>query len=104
MERKHRELKNVKRNQGGGRGFAKEDRGTFEHDRMCLVNEKRGQFFKIFMRSEGTFQNFRQVIFFPSNIRSQLHVEYQKSRNPLNEETATQLASCFPSVNSQQVK
>ena len=65
---------------------------------MCIVNEMRGQIFNLVMRSEGTFQNFRQVIFFPSNIRSQLHVEYQKSRNPLNEETATQLAVCFPSV------
>ena len=46
MERKHREMKKMNRNQGGGTGVAKENRGTFEHDRMCLVNEMRGQFFK----------------------------------------------------------
>jgi len=40
----------------------------------------------------------------PSNIRIQLRVEYEKLRNPLNEETATQLASCFPGVTSQQLK
>ena len=51
MERKHREMKYLKNNQGGGRGVAKENRGTFEDDRMCLVNEMRGQFFKLVMRS-----------------------------------------------------
>ena len=64
----------------------------------------RGQFFKLVIRLEGTFQNFRQIRFFPSNIRSQLRVEYEKSINPLNEETATQMESCFPGVTSQQVK
>ena len=71
---------------------------------MCLVNEKRGQFSKIVMRSKGTLQKFRQIRFLTSNIRSQLHVEYEKSRNPLNEETATHWASFFPSVTIQQVK
>jgi hypothetical protein len=80
MECKHREMKILNSNQGGGRGVSKEYRNTFEHDRMCLVNEMREQFFKIVMRLEGTFKNFRQRIFFPSNIRSQLHVEYDKSR------------------------
>ena len=56
---------------------------------MCLVNERRGKSFKLIMRSEGTFQKFRQRIFLPSNIRSQLRVEYDKSRNQLNKETAT---------------
>ena len=51
MERKHREMKILNSNQGGGRGFAKENRGTFEHARMCRVNEMRGQFFKCVMRS-----------------------------------------------------
>ena len=60
MECKHREMKNLKSNQGGGRGFAKEYRNTFEHDKMCLVNEMRAQFFKLVMRSEGTFQNFKE--------------------------------------------
>ena len=104
MECKHREMKSLKNNQGGGRGVAKENRGTFEHHRMCFVNDTRGQFFKLVMRSKGTFQKFRQRRFLPSNIRSQLHVEYEKSRNPLNEETTTQLESYFPSVTSQQVK
>ena len=40
MERKHREMKNLNTNQGGGRGVA-EYRNTFEHDKMCLVNEMR---------------------------------------------------------------
>ena len=55
MERKHREMKILNSNQGGGRGATKENRGTFEHDRMCLVNEMRGQIFKLVMRSEGIF-------------------------------------------------
>ena len=104
MELKHREMKILNSNQGGGRGIAKENTSTFEHDRMCLVNEMRAQFFKIVMRSEGTFQKFRQRKLFPSNIRSQLHVEYDKSRNKLNKETIAQLASCFPDVTCQQVK
>ena len=41
---------------------AEENSGTFEHDRMCLVNVMRAQIFKLFMRSEGTFQNFKQRI------------------------------------------
>ena len=52
------------------------------------------------MRYEGTFQKFRKRRYFPSNIISQLRGEYEKSRNPLNEETATQLASYFPGVTS----
>ena len=64
-------MKNLNRSQGGGRGMAKKNRITFEHDRMCLVNEMRAQIFKLVMRSKGTFQNFRQRIFLPSNIRSQ---------------------------------
>ena len=56
------------------------------------------------MRSKGTFQKFRQRRFLPSNIRIQLRVEYEKSWNPLNEETETQLGSCFFGVASQQVK
>ena len=50
MERKHREMEILNNNQGGGRGVAEKNRGTFEHDRMCLENEMRGQFFKLFMR------------------------------------------------------
>ena len=38
MECKHREMKILNSNQGGGRGVAKENRGTFEHEIMCLVN------------------------------------------------------------------
>ena len=95
-------MKNLNSNQGGWRGVVKENRGTFELDRMCLVNEMRGKFFNPIMRLEGTFQNFR--LLFPSNIRSQLCVEYEKSRNPLNEEIAAQLASCFPGITSQQLK
>ena len=104
MERTHREMKILNNNQGGGRGVAKENRSTFEHDRMCLVNEMKGQFFKLVITLEGTFQNFRQSKYLPSNVRNQLCVEYEKSRYPLNEETATQLASCFPGVTHKQVK
>ena len=50
MEHKHKEMKILNRNQGGGRGFAKENRGTFEHDIMCLRNEMRIKIFKIVMR------------------------------------------------------
>ena len=81
-------MKILNSNQGGGRGFAKVYRNTFEHNKMCLVNEMWAQFFKIFIRSKGTFQNFQQRRFMPSNIRSQLHVEYENSRSPLNDETA----------------
>ena len=88
MERKHREMKNLNNNQGGGRGVAKEYRNTFEHDKMCLVNEMRAQFFKPVMRSEGTFQNFKDRRFLASNIRCQLCAEYENTRIPLNEETA----------------
>ena len=56
------------------------------------------------MRSEGTFQNFKERRFLASNIRCQLHVEYEKTRSPLNDKTAAQLASCFPDVTSKQVK
>ena len=103
MERKHREMKKMNRNQGGGTGVAKENRGTFEHDRMCLVNEMRVQIFKLVMRSKGTFQKFIQRKFLPSNIRSQLRVEYGKSRNQLNKETMAQLASHFHDVTFQPV-
>ena len=61
MERKHREMKNLNNNQGGGRRVTKEYRNTFEHEKMYLVNEMRAQFFKLVMRSEGTFQNFKEV-------------------------------------------
>ena len=56
------------------------------------------------MRSEGTFQNFKERRFLASNIRCQLRVEYEKTRSPLNDETIAQLASCFPDVTSKQVK
>ena len=69
MEHKHREMKNLNRNQGGGRGFGKEYRNTFEHDKMCLVNYMQTQFFTLVMRSEGTFQNFKERRFVASNIR-----------------------------------
>lgn len=39
MECKHREMKILNSNQGGGREVAKEYRNTFEHNKMCLVNE-----------------------------------------------------------------
>ena len=39
MEHKHREMKNLDKNQGGGRGVAKEYRNRFEYEKMCLVNE-----------------------------------------------------------------
>ena len=50
MECKDREIKNLNSNQGGGRGVHRDNRSTFEHDRMCLVNEMRAQFFKFVMR------------------------------------------------------
>jgi len=56
------------------------------------------------MRLEGNFQNFKERRFLASNIRCQLRVEYEKTRSPLNDETATQLASHFPDVTSKQVK
>ena len=65
MECKHREMKNLNRNQGGGRGVSKENIGTYEHERMCLVNEMRGKIFNPIMTSEGTFQTFRQRRFLP---------------------------------------
>ena len=39
MEHKNREMKILNNKQGGGRGVLKEHRNTFEHDKMCLVNE-----------------------------------------------------------------
>ena len=51
MECKHREMKILNSNQGGGRRVSKENRSTFEHDRTCLVNEMRAQIFNIVMRS-----------------------------------------------------
>ena len=41
MERKHREMKNLNKNQGGGRAVHRENISTFEHDRMSLVDEMR---------------------------------------------------------------
>ena len=76
-------------NQGGGRGVSKEYRNTFKHNKMCLVNEVRAQFFKLVMRLEGIFQNFQQTRFLLSKIRSQLRVEYEKSISPLNDEVVT---------------
>ena len=38
MEHKKREIIFFNNNQGGGRGVSKENRGTVEHARMCLVN------------------------------------------------------------------
>ena len=104
MEHENREMKKVNRNQEGGRGVPKEYRNTFEHEKMCLLNEIQAQFFKLLMRSEGTFQNFKERIFLASNIRCQLCVEYEKTRIPLNDETAAQLASRFSDVTSKQVK
>ena len=104
MECKHMEMNNLNNNQRGGRGVAKEYRNTFEHDKMCLVNEMRAQFFKLIMRLEGTFQNFKERRFLASNIRCQLRVEYEKTRSPLNDENAAQLGSRFPGVTSKQVK
>jgi hypothetical protein len=104
MEHNHKEMKNLNNNQGGGRGVAKEDRNTFEHDKMCVVNEMRAHFFKLAMRLEGTFQNFKQRRFLPSNIRNQLCVEYEKLRSPLNDKTVAQWASCFPNITSEHVK
>ena len=88
-------MKILNNNQGGGRGVAKEDRNTFEHDKMCVVNEMRAHwlrahFFKLAMRLEGTFQNFKQRRFLSSNIRNQLCVEYEKLRSPLNDKTVAQ--------------
>ena len=97
-------MKILNRNQGGGRGFHRDNISTFEHDRKCILNEMREHFFILFMRSEGTFQKFRQRRFLPSNIRSRIRVEYDKSRNQLNKENTTQLASCFPNVTCQQVE
>ena len=52
MERKHREMKILNNNQGGGRGVHRENRSTYEYDRMCLVNEMRAQFFNLVMISK----------------------------------------------------
>ena len=41
MKCKHREMKVLNTNQGGGRRVSKEYRNAFEHERMCLVNEMR---------------------------------------------------------------
>ena len=62
------------------------------------------QFFKLVMRSKGTFQNFKERRFLASNIKCQLRVEYEKTRSPLNDENAAQLASRFLDVTSKQVK
>ena len=58
MEHKHREMKILNNNQGGGRGVHRENRIAYEHDRMCLVSEMRAQIFKLVMRLKGTFQKF----------------------------------------------
>ncbi len=44
MKFKHMEMQNLNNNQGGGRVVVKEYRNTFEHDKMCLVNEMQAQF------------------------------------------------------------
>ena len=46
MDHKSREMKILNRNQGGGRGVSRDNRGTFEHEKMCLVNERRGKCFQ----------------------------------------------------------
>ena len=56
------------------------------------------------MRSECTFQNFKERRFLASNIRCQLHVEYENTRIPLNGKTTAHLTSYFPDVTSKQVK
>ena len=56
---------------------------------MCLVNEMQAQFFDLVIKTEFTFQKFKEIIFMPLNIISQLNVEYEKLRSPLNEEIAT---------------
>lgn len=89
MEHKHREMNFFNTNQGGGGWVSKEYRNTFEHDRMCLVNNTREQIFKLVMGSTGTLQKFWQIRFLPSNIRNQLHFEYVKSLHSLNNEIAT---------------
>ena len=58
MECKHREMKNLNNNKGGGRGVAKEYRNTFEHDKMCLVNEMQTQFFQTGYEIRGYFPKF----------------------------------------------
>ena len=55
IEHKDREMQFLNSNKGRGRGVSKKYRSTFEHERMCLVNEMRGHFFNLVMRSEGTF-------------------------------------------------
>ena len=39
MKHKNTEMQILNSNQGGGRGVAKKYRNTFEHNKMCLVNE-----------------------------------------------------------------
>ena len=58
-------MKMLNRNQRGGRWVSKEYRCTFEHDKICLINEMRAQIFMLVMILEGTFQNFRQRRFLP---------------------------------------
>ena len=58
--------------------------------------------FSRFLWDQKVLSKSLDKIFLPSNIRSQLRVEYDKSRNQLNKETATQLESCFPDVTCQQ--
>ena len=99
-----KEMKILNNDLGRGIRVAKEYRNTFEHDKMCLVNEMRAQSFKLVMISEGTLQNFKERRFLASNIRCQLRVEYEKTISSLNEETTAQLASHFPDVTSNQVK
>jgi len=55
MKCKHKEMKIFNSNRGGGRGVSNEYRNNFEHEKMCLVNEMRSQFFKLVMWSKGTF-------------------------------------------------
>jgi hypothetical protein len=55
----------------------------------CMfVNEKRA-LFQACYEVRRYFPNFRQKILFPSNNRIELHVKYNRSRDPLNKETTT---------------
>ena len=59
MEHKHREMKILNNNQGGGRRVLKEYRNTIEHDKIFLLNNMQARFFKLVMRLEGNFQNLK---------------------------------------------
>jgi hypothetical protein len=75
MECKHKEMKNLNTNQGAQRGCIGMDyQNTFDHDKMCLVNEMREQFFKLVMRSEGILQKQKQIKCVPPIIKNQLRL------------------------------